>query len=67
MTGAAGYMDGTTLDIYDRNQVDRLKAEHAAALRTIREMSRENAELHARLDRHERRLLDCECEWMNLC
>lgn len=59
-------MDGSSLDIYDRNQVDRLKADHLAALRRIRELCRENAELHARLDRHERRLLDCECEWMNL-
>jgi len=59
-------MDGSSLDIYDRNQVDALKADHLAALGRIRELCRENAELHARLDRHERRLLDCECEWMNL-
>ena len=59
-------MDGSSLDIYDRNQVDRLKADYLAARRTIRDLVRENAELHARLDRYERRLLDCECEWMNL-
>ena len=59
-------MDGSSLDIYDRNQVDALKADYLAARRTIHDLVRENAELHARLDRHERRLLDCECEWMNL-
>lgn len=61
-----GYMDGSTLDIYDRDQVDRLKARLLKANRVIRDLCRENAELHARLDGFERRVLDCESEWMNL-
>lgn len=59
-------MNGSTLDIYDSLQVDKLKAEVRRLERMVRDLCRENAELHARLDRHERRVLDCESEWMNL-
>ena len=62
----SGYADGHTLDIYDSLQVDKLKAEVRRLERMVRDLCRENAELHARLDRHERRLLDSDCEWMNL-